>query len=196
MTNLHMIELWAMQLHLIAKKNARYIMGFDRNRWEEAVKHIYSPGIKAKFQQNVDLMCTLINRTGYKKIVECSNDKLWGTGVSLNKLECLDQSKWTGQGILGDILEEIRLESRPLVHTLPPPGFAGTSSYHSNYTPSTGVTSELQSQQILHNATTWNFPCHGVSDCTRPAAEVLNQTAFAIVPANSDIITRPNNLQN
>ena len=92
------------------KKNSRFIKGFDRSKWEEVAKQVCSPGIKAKFHQNSDLMCTLLNKTGFKRIVECTNDKLWGTGIPLNRDECLDQSKWTNQGILGEI-------SRP-VHTV------------------------------------------------------------------------------
>ena len=47
-------------------------------------------------------------KTGNKKIVECCNDKLWGKGVPLNEEECLNQSKWIHQGLLGEILVDIR----------------------------------------------------------------------------------------
>ena len=92
---------------LDCKKNSRFIKGFDRNQWEMHAKAICTPGIRAKFQQNMELMSILQLKTGNKRIVECSNDNFWGIGVPINKPDCLDQSKWTTQGILGEILEEI-----------------------------------------------------------------------------------------
>ena len=53
-------------------------------------------------------MDTLIEKTGSKKIVECANDRLWVTGVNLNRDDCLNSEKWISPGILGKILEEIR----------------------------------------------------------------------------------------
>ena len=53
-------------------------------------------------------MDTLIEKTGSKKIVECANDRLWGTGVNLNRDDCLNSEKWIIPGILGKILEGIR----------------------------------------------------------------------------------------
>ena len=53
-------------------------------------------------------MDTLIEKTGSKKIVECANDRLWGTGVNLNRDDCLNPEKWISPGILGKILEGIR----------------------------------------------------------------------------------------
>ena len=53
-------------------------------------------------------MDTLIEKTGSKKIVECANDHLWGTGVNLNRDDCLNSEKWISPGILGKILEGIR----------------------------------------------------------------------------------------
>ena len=105
---------------LDCKKNLRFIKGFDRNCWETHAKAICTPGIRAKFQQNVELMATLQLKTGAKRIVECTNDSFWGTGMPINKPDCLDQTKWTSQGILGEILEEIRQEGRSAVSHLPP----------------------------------------------------------------------------
>ena len=42
--------------------------------------------------------------------MECASDRLWGTGLSLSDPDCLDCSKWIRQGILGQILEDIRNE--------------------------------------------------------------------------------------
>ena len=53
-------------------------------------------------------MEVLINKTGNKTIVESARDHLWGTGVPLSDPDCLNTTKWTTQGILGELLEEIR----------------------------------------------------------------------------------------
>ena len=139
---------------LDCKKNSRLIRGSDRNKREGVAKQVCYPGIRAKFQQNADLLNTLLYKTGHKKIVESTNDRLWGTGIPLNKAECLDQSKWTGQGILGEILEEIRHEFRPSMPTIPPPGPVSCQfllqQYHALYCctwhipPPTNTTSTLQ----------------------------------------------------
>ena len=46
--------------------------------------------------------------TGSKVIVESASNKLWGTGVPLHRAGCLDSTLWSGNGILGEILSEIR----------------------------------------------------------------------------------------
>ena len=61
-------------------------------------------------------METLIEKTGTKKIVEWANDQLWGTGINLNRNDCLMQEKWISPGILGRILEKVR-DSK--VHNIP-----------------------------------------------------------------------------
>ena len=68
-------------------------------------------------------MDTLIEKTRSKKIVECANDRLWGTGVNLNCDDYLNPEKWISPGILGKILEGIRdsnLQNRVADSAVPP----------------------------------------------------------------------------
>ena len=51
---------------------------------------------------------TVDRKTGGKTIVEGTKDEVWGSGQPLDSVYCLDQSKWTSQGIMGEILSEIR----------------------------------------------------------------------------------------
>ena len=44
------------------------------------------------------------------RIVECSKDHLWGTGIPLTQDDCLDCDHWISPGIMGKILEDIRAE--------------------------------------------------------------------------------------
>ena len=62
-------------------------------------------------------------------IVECASDQLWGTGIPLGELSCLDHMKWISQGIMGHILECIRSEENQARHfhyQQPPPSFPNT----------------------------------------------------------------------
>ena len=93
---------------LDGKNFARNIRNFNRRSWETATKDIYRPGLLAKFTQNSDLLQLLVEKTGKKTIVECANDRLWGTGIPLAREGCLDKEKWISGGILGELLMEIR----------------------------------------------------------------------------------------
>ena len=90
------------------------IKNFNQDRWDSIAKEICKPGIREKFKQQPALMDVLINCTQDKLIVECASDKVWGTGYALSKPDCLNKRKWVSQGILGEILTEIRDEEQQL----------------------------------------------------------------------------------
>ena len=46
--------------------------------------------------------------TREKKLVECIQDHLWGTGTPLHQPDCLNQQLWCNQGLLGEMVYEIR----------------------------------------------------------------------------------------
>ena len=66
----------------------------DERKWEEEALNTCLPGICAKFHQNTNVMDTLLNKTGMKRIAECTSDQLLGTGIPLGDPDCLDQTKW------------------------------------------------------------------------------------------------------
>ena len=84
---------------------SKQIRNVDESKWEEAAGAVCYPGIQAKFQQNPYATDTLIQKTGNKRIVECASDRLWATGIPLSDPNCLDDTKWISQGILGQMLE-------------------------------------------------------------------------------------------
>ena len=96
---------------LECKRASQQIRNVDINRWELVAGNLCQPGIRAKFIQNPPAMDTLISKTGSKTIVECASDRLWGTGIPLSDPTCLDPQKWITQGIMGQILEDIRSEA-------------------------------------------------------------------------------------
>ena len=90
---------------------AHQINDIDIDSWNETAKQKCKPGIVSKFRQNTRVMECLLN-TGDKTIVECAKDTLWGTGLVLANENCLDHVRWESQGILGEILCEIRAEEK------------------------------------------------------------------------------------
>ena len=90
------------------KAKAVNIAGFSKKKWDRAAKELCTPGIEAKFYQNEDLMNALVNQTLNKTIREATSDEVWGSGIPLHNDDCLTVQKWTSQGILGEILQELR----------------------------------------------------------------------------------------
>ena len=108
------------------KRLAREIKNYRHEEWKRVAREICEPGLEAKYVQNTNLK-NLLCSTGDKLIVEASRDKVWGTGVPLNHTDVLHRNKWSGNGILSDILMYIRskhevnhdpaMDTAPLVGT-------------------------------------------------------------------------------
>ena len=81
----------------------------EKARWADVARELCYPGIKAKFEQNENLRQFLLH-TGSCILAECSYDSLWGTGIPIHHTDCLKHDQWTSQGLLGDILTQIRSE--------------------------------------------------------------------------------------
>ena len=60
-----------------------------------------------KFTQNPILM-NLLKATGSKILVECAYDRLWGNGLSLYEDHPFEETRWSGDNLLGTILMYIR----------------------------------------------------------------------------------------
>ena len=97
-------------------------------------------------------MDTLLYKTGQKQIVECTADHLWGTGLPLGDHACLDTSKWTLQGIMGQMLESIRDEALHYSRTL------SSSSVMSNHLHNLTVEESNSSKSQVANQPPSNAP--------------------------------------
>ena len=64
------------------KDMSKKIKGVDNSKWDMVAADLCRPGIRQKFVQNPILLGILVKRTGSMRIVECSKDRLWGTGSS------------------------------------------------------------------------------------------------------------------
>ena len=79
-------------------------------KWDNVAAELCRSGIREKFVQNPTLLEILVKRTGTKCIVECAKDRLWGTGIPLAQEDCLNSDRWITPGIMGKVLEDIRME--------------------------------------------------------------------------------------
>ena len=100
--------------HILATKNgseckliSREIKSYDHELWKKVAKENCIEGILHKFLQN-PLLQKILLETGDKQLVECCYDTLWGTGVPLKEETCLNPVLWHNQGIMGEMLEEVR----------------------------------------------------------------------------------------
>ena len=91
---------------LECKAISKTIWNYDHRKWKDNAKATCTPGILAKFEQHPTLS-SLLKSTGNKKLVECCNDKDWGTGVPLSRPNAVKLSDWHSQGLLGEILETV-----------------------------------------------------------------------------------------
>ena len=81
---------------------------FNSKIWDETCYAIVKRGVRAKFEQNKDILDKLLD-TENKILAECSaNDKKWGIGVAIDDSGRYDPCCWTGKNYLGRILMEVR----------------------------------------------------------------------------------------
>lgn len=92
----------------VCKSLGRKVRGFDTKKWLTAGYPFMVEINYAKYNQNLQLKELLLS-TGDKTIVEASPyDNIWGIGIHWNDDNCLDESKWKGQNLLGKALMEVR----------------------------------------------------------------------------------------
>lgn len=83
---------------------------FDPKLWGKTCYTIVKRGVRAKFQQNVDILQILLG-TGNALIAECSPyDNKWGIGIDIADPDRFQTKLWTGKNYLGRILMEVREE--------------------------------------------------------------------------------------
>ena len=90
-----------------SKTLSHNIINYDKDAWKTVAKEACKIGIAAKFEQN-PLLLQFLLATRPLKLAESSYDRIWGTGIPLNDDKALDQTHWYNQGILGELLTEIR----------------------------------------------------------------------------------------
>ena len=90
------------------KQLGRAVKNYNENDWNGVRQIIVYEGLTAKFSQNQFLKEQLLN-TKECLLAECAvKDKIWGIGLSMTDINRLDQSKWSGQNLLGYTLMMVR----------------------------------------------------------------------------------------
>ena len=161
-------KLWAAKI-LQTKEFSCKIKGVDYTKWETVTTDTCRNGICEKFIQNPILMETLVRHTGSKRIVECTKDRLWGTGTALAHPDCLNSDRWITSGIMGKILEDIRLEF---------------CSHYPAPAPVTGVTPVT----FHHSSTLMGVPGSQLGVITNPEPHNLRLSMFQpLVPSATSL---------
>ena len=90
------------------KKLGKSVTPFIESIWKEKREEIVYEGIRAKFEQNPELLQKLL-ATGDAMLVEASpQDSIWGIGLSAAEARRVSPDKWEGENLLGKILMRVR----------------------------------------------------------------------------------------
>ena len=140
------------------KLEGQKISNFNRQTWESKAFSLCKPGIRQKLLSNEIPRQLLLTKTKGKRIVECSKDSVWGCGMAIHHEKCLDTTMWTGQGIMGEMLEEIRTElSGPELTPLPAlPNFKSRVSRRSHDTPGYNSSDKMKKHHKAESSTLGN----------------------------------------
>ena len=93
-----------------AKMLSHQINGADTQQWRDNGFEKCIIGVRAKCKQNPHLH-NMPKTTTPKSLAEASTDRVWGTGISLQDPNALNQDQWHSTGWLSNMLHRIREES-------------------------------------------------------------------------------------
>lgn len=92
------------------KALGRQVRGFDADIWLEECCDLVYPAIRAKFEQNPDLLGWL-EKSGNRLIAEASPvDRIWGIGLAPDNPLARDPKNWEGKNFLGKLIMQARDE--------------------------------------------------------------------------------------
>lgn len=94
------------------KKLGRSVAHYNDVLWKTIRVQIMRRGIRAKFQQNPELLYNLLN-TGSSLMAECApRDLVWGIGLDIEDARSSDPKEWKGRNMLGRTLMRVREDLR------------------------------------------------------------------------------------
>ena len=94
------------------KRYGRLVKNYDSETWDKIRFQIMRRGIRAKFQQNPELLKKLLD-TGLSVLVEASpRDDVWGVKMSTKNQNITKIHKWNGRNLLGRVLMQVRSDLR------------------------------------------------------------------------------------
>ena len=95
-----------------AKRLGSTIKNFNAFEWEKVAKSIAVEGVFAKFTQNQAYQERLMGTD--KLIVECSDDRLWGTGVHFKSNTSMNPEAWYSKGLMSEVYEAVKEKIKAL----------------------------------------------------------------------------------
>ena len=94
------------------KKLGRSVAHYNDVLWKTIRVQIMRRGIRAKFQQNPELLYNLLG-TGSALMAECApRDLVWGIGLDIEDARSGDPKEWKGRNLLGRTLMRVREDLR------------------------------------------------------------------------------------
>lgn len=91
-----------------AKKLGRLVKNYNDAEWEKArYAYMYKVNL-AKYTQNSLFFETLMNTKELVLVETNGNDRVWGIGLYASDDRVLDEDKWKGRNLLGNVLMDIR----------------------------------------------------------------------------------------
>nr|CAD2208945.1 unnamed protein product [Meloidogyne enterolobii] len=83
---------------------------FDHDKWRKVKRNVMLTGLRAKFEQNVQLFNMLIETEEALLIEASQTDTFWGIGCSLHGEEIKSIDNWKGSNQMGNLLMKLRTE--------------------------------------------------------------------------------------
>lgn len=94
------------------KRLGKQVARYNENLWKTIRPQVMRRGLRAKFQQNPQLLQELMN-TGNAILAECApRDAIWGIGIGMDDERSLDPKEWKGRNLLGRALMRVREDLR------------------------------------------------------------------------------------
>lgn len=89
-----------------AKELGRMVVGFNDVIWNDRKFQIMYDIVLEKFRQNTTIKKKLLENSNFAEA--SPYDLVWGVGLSEEDPRILDEKNWTGQNLLGKVLEKVK----------------------------------------------------------------------------------------
>ena len=94
------------------KRLGKQVARYNENLWKTIRPQVMRRGLRAKFQQNPELLLQLLG-TGSSILCECApRDAIWGIGLAADDPRSDDTKEWRGRNLLGRALMRVREDMR------------------------------------------------------------------------------------
>ena len=94
------------------KRLGKQVARYNENLWKTIRPQVMRRGLRAKFQQNPELLLSLLS-TGNAILAECApRDAIWGIGLAIDDPRSEDTKEWRGRNLLGRALMRVREDLR------------------------------------------------------------------------------------